>query len=81
MEKAILAQDKELQKILLYLNCSPKCQLKVEPSTVSIGGQMAEICHFLCQKLVSRLSEMYGKGYFGSERRVTKKCFIFKLFP
>ena len=55
MEMAILALDEELQEIVFYKKCSPECQLKVEPSTASIGCQILEIFHFLWQKLALRL--------------------------
>ena len=52
METAILTLDEELQGIVFYQKCSPECQLKLEPSTASIGCQILEIFHFLWQKLI-----------------------------
>ena len=52
METAILTLDEELQGIVFYQKCSPECQLKLEPSTASIGCQILDIFHFLWQKLI-----------------------------
>ena len=52
METAILTLGEELQGIVFYQKCSPECQLKLEPSTASIGCQILEIFHFLWQKLI-----------------------------
>ena len=62
----VLALYEEIRKKLVYQNCSPKCQLKVEPSTVLIRCQILEIFHFLWQKLALQLLKLYGNGYFGS---------------
>ena len=66
METTILALDEELQEKDYNQKCSPECQLKLEPKTESIGGHIAEIFHFLCLKVVSRVAEMYGNGSLGS---------------
>ena len=58
METAILTLDEELQGIVFYQKCSPECQLKLEPSTASIGCQILEIFHFSWPELVSRLLKM-----------------------
>ena len=50
------ALNEELQKKVKDQNCSPKRQLKVEPSTFIIHAQTDEIFHSEGQNSVSRLA-------------------------
>ena len=57
----VLPLYEEIRKKLVYQNCSPKCQLKVEPSTVIIHAQTDEIYHLKGQKTASRVVFLLGK--------------------
>ena len=57
----MLALNEELHKNIKNQNCSPKRQLKVEPSTVIIHAQMDEIFHLKGKKIDSRLKFLLGK--------------------
>ena len=59
----LLALKKELHINIKNKNCSPKCQLKVEPSTVIIHAQIDEIYHLKSQKTASQLAFLLGKRY------------------
>ena len=76
METAILTLGEELQGIVFYQKCSPECQLKLEPSTASIGCQILEIFHFSWQKLMTWLLKLYGNGYFCSGWRITRDSIV-----
>ena len=56
-----MAVDEELHQQVVNRNWSPKCQLKVEPSTVIMHAQTDKIYHLKGQKTASRVVFLLGK--------------------
>ena len=56
-----MAMDEELHQQVVNRNCSPKCNIKVEPLTFIIHAQTDEIYHLKGQKTASRAAFLVGK--------------------